>query len=240
MKNISPLYPPKKAIILAAGRGKRLRPYTNGIPKPLLTINGQPMLETVFLALQKAGIKEVCLVLHHLAQQIQTFTANGRPWKFNITYAYQQEPLGTADAVRAAADFITEPCYILAADYALPSHFLTDLRDAYTAQASPLFVSLKKLSPTELTQKSSVRFDEYGRITEIVEKPAPGQAPSSIGAAPFLIVPPEISPYLTHLTPSIRGEYELIDVLNKMIKDGCPMSGLLQPQPLEWDILQAG
>lgn len=236
MKDHSPLFAPNKAIILAAGHGKRLRPYTDLTPKPLLTVNGLPMLETIFMAVQAAGISEVCLVVHHLADQIQDFAGNGQRWQLKISYVHQKAPLGTADAVRSAADFITEPCYILAADYALPINFLTDLRDAYIAQSCPLFASLKELSPEELAQKSSVRFDENGRIIEIVEKPDPDQTPSSTAAALFLIVPPEIRPYLTNLTPSIRGEFELTDVLNQMIRDNYPMSGLLQPQPEEWKI----
>ncbi len=192
------------------------------------------MLETIFLALQEAAVQDVCLVLHHLAPKIQAFAGDGQKWGLNITYANQKQLLGTADALRTAAHFISSPTYILAADYALPRHFLAELRDAYIAQASPLFVSLKELSPAELAQKSSVRFDKNGRIAEIIEKPAPGQAPSNIAAALFFIVPPEIRQYLTHLTPSIRGEYELIDALNQMIQDNTPMNGLLQPQPPEW------
>jgi bifunctional UDP-N-acetylglucosamine pyrophosphorylase/glucosamine-1-phosphate N-acetyltransferase len=192
------------------------------------------MLETVFLALQEAGVVDVCLVLHHLAPKIERFAGNGRQWQLNISYAHQQSLLGTADAVRSAANFINGSCYILAADYALPHNFIADLRDAYTAQSRPLFASLKKLSLAELSQKSSVRFGVDGRIVEIVEKPAPGQAPSDIGAAPFLIVPHGIGRFLTHLSPSIRGEYELTAVLNQMIKSGIPMSGLVQPEPPEW------
>jgi bifunctional UDP-N-acetylglucosamine pyrophosphorylase/glucosamine-1-phosphate N-acetyltransferase len=221
---------------MAAGRGKRLRPYTDQVPKPLLAVNGLPMLESVFLALREAKVSQVCIVVHHLAPKIKAFASNGQTWGLKIVYAHQEALLGTADAIRTASHFITEPCYILAADYALPRHYITDFRDAYLAQSSPLFVSLKELSPTEISQKSSVRLDENGRITEIVEKPAPGQAPSTIGAAPFLIVPPQIVQYLSIPILSTRGEFELTDVLNKMIQDGFSMSGFLQPEPEEWQL----
>jgi dTDP-glucose pyrophosphorylase len=194
------------------------------------------MLETIFLSLRPAGVVDVCLVVNHLADQIETFAGDGRRWQLNISYVYQERPLGTADAVRCAAEFITETCYILAADYALPPNFLSDLQRAYQGQSCPLFASLKELSTAELAQKSSVRFHQDGRIAEIVEKPPPGLAPSSIGASPFLIVPVEIGRYLTDLTRSSRGEYEIMDVINRMIQDGHPMSGLLQPQPPEWKL----
>jgi glucose-1-phosphate thymidylyltransferase len=96
------------------------------------------MLETIFEALHEAAVHDVCLVLQHLASQIQAFVGDGQRWRLNVSYAYQQELLGTADAARCAADFISGPCYILAADYALPVNFLTDLRDAYKAQSCPL------------------------------------------------------------------------------------------------------
>lgn len=225
---------PNRAIILAAGRGKRLRPYTDETPKPLLSVNGRPMLETVFLALKACGVSEVCIVVNHLGERIKEFAGDGEQWQLHISYVYQEKLMGTADAVRCAADFITGCCYILAADYALPRNFLLELQSAYLAQDCPLFISLKRLATAELTQKSSIRFDEDGRIAEIIEKPPPDLAPSNIGASPFIIVPVEIRSYLQNLTLSPRGEYEIMDLINRMIQDGFSMSGLLQPQPSEY------
>jgi dTDP-glucose pyrophosphorylase len=192
------------------------------------------MLETIFLALKACGVSQVCIVINHLGEQIRKFAGDGKQWRLNISYVYQEKLIGTADAVRSAADFITESCYILAADYALPQNFILDLQSAYIAQDCPLFISLKTLETAELSQKSSLRFDGNGRIAEIVEKPPPGLAPSNISAAPFMIVPVEIRPYLQNLSLSPRGEYEIMDVLNQMAKDGYPISGFLQPQPPEW------
>lgn len=226
---------PNRAIILAAGRGKRLRPHTDETPKPMLSVNGRPMIETVFLALKACGVKEVCIVINHLGEQIKEFAGDGNQWQLDISFVYQEKLMGTADAVRCAADFITESCYILAADYALPPNFLVELQTAYKTHSFPLFISLKTLEPAELSQKSSVRFDEDGRIAEIVEKPPLGQAPSNIGAALFMIVPVQIRSYLQNLMLSPRDEYEIMDLINRMIQDGYPMAGLLQPQPQEWE-----
>jgi UTP-glucose-1-phosphate uridylyltransferase len=116
----------------------------------------------------------------------------------------------------------------------LPLNFLSDLRDAYIRQTSTLFASLKELRLEEISQKSSVRFNPNGGIAEILEKPTLEQVSTSIGAAPFFIVPPEIGRSLADLTLSARGEFELPDVLNRMIQDNHPMNGILQPQPPEW------
>lgn len=224
----------KKAIVLAAGRGKRLRPFTDHTPKPLLPWNGRPTIHTTLTALNNMGVRQVCVITHHLAEQIETFVANGLDWGLQAHCLRQEEMNGTATAVQCAADFIDGPTIIVAADYILPPNYLNDLHTAYLAAGTPLATSLKALPEDQLGQRSSVRFAADGTIAEVVEKPAAGQAPSQIGASLIYIVPQEIRPYLTKLTPSPRGEYELPTVINQMVRDGYRLTGLLQPAPKEW------
>ncbi len=226
----------KKAIVLAAGRGKRLRPYTDHTPKPLLPVNGRPTIHTTLTALANMGVEEVCLVTHHLAEKIEAFVADGSAWGVKAHFMRQEEMNGTATAVQMAADFIDVPTIIVAADYILPPHYLKELHSAYLAAGTPLATSLKALPAEELGQRSSVRFAADGSIAEVVEKPANGQAPSHIGASLIYIVPPQIRHYLTQLTASSRGEYELPTVINRMVQDGYRLSGLLQPAPEEWQV----
>lgn len=224
----------KKAIILAAGRGKRLRPYTDHTPKPMLPWNGRPTIHTTLTALANMGVKDVCLITYYLAEQIEAFVADGSAWGVRACFVRQKEMNGTATAVQLAANFIDSPTIIVAADYILPPNYLQDLRAAYLEAGTPLATSLKLLPADELGQRSSVRFATDGTIAEVVEKPANGQAPSQIGASLIYIVPPQIRGYLTELTASPRGEYELPTVINQMVRDGYKLSGLLQPSPQEW------
>ena len=224
----------KKAIVLAAGRGKRLRPYTDHTPKPMLLWNGRPTIQTTLTALADMGVAEVCLVTHHLAEKIEAFVADGSAWGMQACYVRQKEMNGTATAVQLAADFIDAPTIIVAADYILPSNYLKNLHTAYLGAGTPLATSLKTLPAEELGQRSSVRFAADGTIAEVVEKPANGQAPSQIGASLIYIVPPQIRYYLADLTASPRGEYELPTVINQMVRDGYRLTGLLQPAPEEW------
>lgn len=225
---------PRRAIVLAAGRGQRLRPFTDHTPKPLLPVNGRPTLHYIFAALHRAGVQEVCLVTHHLADQIEAYAQNGHSWDLHVTTCHQSAMRGTADALKTALNFVTTSCYILAADYVLPADYLQILNEAYIQGGLPLAVALRPLSPGESSQRSSVRFDEYDRIVEIVEKPTPRQAPSQIGASLIYIVPPAIRNYLVHPPLSDRGEYELPTVINQMIQDGYGITGCLQAPPAEW------
>lgn len=225
---------PTRAIILAAGRGKRLRPYTDTTPKPLLPVNGRSTLDTLLCALQTACVTEVCLIIGHLGEQIRDFVGNGRSWGMNACYIEQTHLLGTAHAIQPAANFIQTPCFIVAGDYILPPDYLATLKAAYVAAGTDMAVSLKELPPDELHSRSSVRFGENGRILEIVEKPAPGTAPSHIGASLIYIVPPAIQPYLATLALSQRQEYELPTTINQMLKAGFTMTGCIQSPPAEW------
>lgn len=225
----------KKAIILAAGRGKRLRPFTDHTPKPMLLWNGRPTLDTILVALANMDVTEICLITHYLAAQIEAFVGDGTAWGLQTQFLQQKKLNGTATAVQQAAYFIDAPTLILAADYILPPTYLQDLHHAYQQNDVPIAVSLKKIPPEQLQQRSSVRLDSDGKtVLEIVEKPTAGQAPSQISASLIYIVPPQIKKYISMLSPSPRGEYELPTLINQMLQAGYKATGLLQPAPQEW------
>ena len=85
-----------KAVVLAGGKGTRLAPYTQILPKPLMPIGEMPILEVLLRQMKKAGVSDVILTVGHLASLLQTFFMDGQQWGLNITYSYEKEPLGTA------------------------------------------------------------------------------------------------------------------------------------------------
>lgn len=89
-----------QAVILAGGKGKRLAPYTNVLPKPLMPIGDRPILEVVFHQLKYYGFTEVTLAVGHLANLIQTFFGDGSRHGLHIQYSMEDEPLGTAGPLR--------------------------------------------------------------------------------------------------------------------------------------------
>ncbi len=225
---------PTRALILAAGRGQRLRPYTDHTPKPLLPILGRPTLDYILEATARAGVVEVCLVVGHLGEQIRAFVGDGRRWGVRVQWVHQPQPCGTADAARLAASFLTVPSFILAADYALPPDHLLALKRAYLTSGCDVAVSLKPVPAERISQSSSARFDADGRLTAIVEKPAPGTAPSLLGVNLIYITPPDVTTFLEEVTLSPRGEYEMPTVINAMLSAGLSVIAWQQAAPPEW------
>ncbi len=89
-----------KAILLAAGKGTRLRPLTEKTPKVLIPINGKPIMEYHVEQLAFAGIKSIFINLHYLPQKIKNHFQSGRKWGIEIEYSYEPEILGTSGAVK--------------------------------------------------------------------------------------------------------------------------------------------
>ncbi len=85
-----------KAVILAGGKGTRLAPYTHILPKPLMPIGDIPIMELLLWQMQRAGIDDIILTVGHLSELMRAFFQNGEKWGLNISYSYEDVPLGTA------------------------------------------------------------------------------------------------------------------------------------------------
>jgi NDP-sugar pyrophosphorylase family protein len=85
-----------KAVVLAGGKGTRLRPYTTILPKPLMPIGDMPILEVLLRQMKQAGIREAVLTVGHLAEFLRLFFQDGRRLGMKISYSYEEDPLGTA------------------------------------------------------------------------------------------------------------------------------------------------
>lgn len=88
-----------KAVVLAGGRGTRLAPYTYILPKPLMPIGEMPILEVLLRQMKRAGVGEVVLTVGHLSSLLRAYFGEGDRWGLNITYSYEESPLGTAGPI---------------------------------------------------------------------------------------------------------------------------------------------
>ena len=226
----------RSTILLAAGRGKRQRPYTDVTPKPLLEVNGRPTMDYVLRAVAKAGIERVCIVTHHLEQRIFEFVGDGSTWNLSVTFAHQDVLRGSGDALRSVPkDWIrAEPVMVVATDYVLQEDSLLELVEAHERHRADITMSLKECPVDELLARSSVDVDSDWRVKRVIEKPAPNQILSPYAASVMFIFPPAIWDYLPKILPSKRGEIELQSAVDGMIHDGFEAYGLLQTPPLEW------
>ena len=226
----------KSAILLAAGRGKRQRPYTDVMPKPLLKINGRETLDYVLCAVAKAGIERVCIITNHLEEQIFEFVGDGSRWNLEATFAHQLELRGNGDALLSVPqDWIRdESVMVIATDYALEENVLLELAQAQEKYRAEILMSLKQCPPEELSARSSVEVDADWRVKRIIEKPKRGEIMSPYAASILFILPPQVWEYLPKVAASPRGEIEMQSAIDMMIQDGFKAYGLLQPAPEEW------
>jgi dTDP-glucose pyrophosphorylase len=226
----------QSAILLAAGRGKRQRPYTNVTPKPLLEINGRATLDYVLTAVAKAGVERTCIVTNHLEEKIFEYVGDGTKWNLDIAFAHQNELRGNGEALLSVPkDWIRdEPVMVIATDYILEENYLLDLVKAYQQYNAEITMSLKKYPIDELLSRSSVDVDTDWRVKRIIEKPKREEIMSPYAASIMFIFPSAIWEYLTNVKPSERGEIEMQSAVQMMIEAGFKTYGLLQPAPQEW------
>jgi NDP-sugar pyrophosphorylase family protein len=156
-----------KAVILAGGFGKRLRPYTDKTPKSLIKVAGRPILEHQILWLRKQGIEEFILLVGYKREKILEYFGNGERLGVKIEYSIEEEPLGTGGAIKNAKGKLKNTSSFLI----LNGDILTDLR------ILPLIDSLNKdvvgvLALVPLPSPYGiVEFDDEGYILRFREKP---------------------------------------------------------------------
>jgi len=92
-----------KAIILAAGKGERLKEITNSLPKPMIKIKGKPILQHNIELCRKYGIEDIFINVHHLSEKIIDYFGDGKKLDVNIKYSYEKELLGTSGAIKKIA-----------------------------------------------------------------------------------------------------------------------------------------
>ncbi|MCC7262123.1 MAG: nucleotidyltransferase family protein [Candidatus Latescibacteria bacterium] len=161
-----------KAMVLAAGRGNRLRPLTNTCPKPMLPVGGKPLLEHVVRLLAKHGFDQLVVNLHHLPEQIEDYFGDGRRWGVRIHYALETTLLGTAGSVRRQAGFFDEPFLVYYGDN-LTNMDLGDFWQAHRAAGEIASMGLHR--EDDPCRSGIVRLDARSRVVEFIEKPRPEQ-----------------------------------------------------------------
>ncbi|MFZ5447021.1 MAG: sugar phosphate nucleotidyltransferase [Thermodesulfobacteriota bacterium] len=104
-----------RAVILAGGKGTRLAPLTEVIPKPLVPLGGKPILEIVLRQLQRCGFRHITLAVGYMAELIQAYFQDGKKWGVKLDYSLESEPLGTAGPL-ALIDGLDETFLVMNAD----------------------------------------------------------------------------------------------------------------------------
>jgi NDP-sugar pyrophosphorylase family protein len=162
-----------KAVILAGGKGTRLRPYTAVFPKPLMPINDKPILEIVIRQLKSHGFDEVIITVGHLAELIMTFFNDGSKYGIKIRYSREDKPLGTAGGLGLIKKELNETFLMMNGDV-LTTLDYSDLVDYHKRNDAIATIALKKrhvkidFGVVELDVDSIVGYTEKPKIDYLV------------------------------------------------------------------------
>jgi len=195
------------AVILAAGLGTRLRPFTLSTPKPLLPIRGRPILDWILAALPP-GVERVVVVTHHLADQVENYMRRQSHFS-NWTTVHQLKPRGTGDAFRSCRDAVFADRFLV-----LNGDDLYGAADLRALGEKPMGLLAH---PVDQPRKFGIVFPRPdGTLERLIEKPElDGTQLANIGAYLF-----PRSAFEIDLPLSPRGEYEITDAVTALASRG--------------------
>jgi len=157
-----------KAVILAAGEGVRLRPFTSSRPKVMIPVANRPILEYVVQALVENGIRDIVMVVGYRRERIMSHFGDGSAYDARINYAMQEKQLGTAHALLAAKGMAGKEFLVLAGDNVVDARFVSDLIGVEDGSAI-------SVAQSEMASKYGVVSLDGDKVTNIVEKPTSTQ-----------------------------------------------------------------
>jgi dTDP-glucose pyrophosphorylase len=206
-----------KAVLLAAGRGTRMRELTADLPKPMIKVREKPILLHIVEGLQAAGIKDFLIIVGYHGDSVRDYFSDGTCFGLQIKYATQAVQDGTGRVVDLARDFVGQSPFVLSYGDILvdPVNYksLVDLADEVEA-----IVSVKQNE--DVSKGGAVFVNEQMVVTDIREKPQPGELSSPWYNAGIYAFRPSIFEWTARLRPSPRGEYELTDAVRALAQSG--------------------
>ena len=223
-----------KAVILAAGEGRRMRPLTEARPKAMLTVAGKPIAERLICEAAAAGIRDFVFVVGYLGERIRDYFGDGGRWGVHITYCVQDNATGTAAALGLAGQAVAGP-------------FLVANGDSIVLRAD--IARLMSLGESQIGVKEVEYPERYGavefagdRVARIYEKSL--NPPSTLANAGIYLFTQKIFEAIAATSLSVRGEYELTAAINSFINNG-GMMGYCRVDSwreisYQWDLLSVG
>lgn len=210
----------RKAVILAAGRGTRLAPMTDDLPKALIPVGGKPLIVHALDGLMEAGFADFMVVTGYRGDQVEFELGNGGGAGVDIRYVRQARLEGTAKAVALAREWIgSERFFVTWTDILVQrSNYLRVVRASRTAEAAIAVNFTDDPATGAAVYLDSP--DGDGLVTRIVEKPARGTSTTNWNNAGLAVLGSSAWEHIERLAPSARGEYELPTALGTMAAAG--------------------
>lgn len=166
---------PRTAFILAGGKGERLRPLTNDTPKPMVLVQGKPILDYGIERLAGFGVKKIVLGVSYKAEKVREYFGNGKDFGVEILYSEEEGFLGTGGALKNAMELIDEKFVMLNGDTLMDVDYkkMNEFHEQKKALGTIALVEVRDVS------SYGVAKIDNRKIVEFVEKPKPLNAPSN-------------------------------------------------------------
>lgn len=156
-----------QAIILAGGKGIRLKPYTTVLPKPLLPVNGKPIIEIIIRQLADAGVKEIIVSIGYLGELLEAYLRDGSQYGIKLDYSKEEKPLGTAGPI-SLVDNLSDEFFVINGDTLCDVDFASMLQ-AHRDSGNAVTVSAYRKK--HLIDLGTLELNDDLQITAYNEKP---------------------------------------------------------------------
>ncbi len=201
-----------KAIILCAGYGIRMKPYTETYQKTMIPIHGKPLLEYIIKGIKLTGFKDFILVVGYNKEQIIDYFQEGKKWDINIEYIEQHDINGTGGALLLCENSITDQHFFLTwGDTLVGYDVYREVYKVFTVE-HPDFILVTNY--VDDPYKGAAVYCEGNYCSNIVEKPTKGKSTTNLNNAGIFILSRDIFEILKMQTPSKRGEIEVPDAIH--------------------------
>src|SRR6204780_2591783 len=212
-----------KALVLAGGSGTRLRPITHTSAKQLLPVAKPPVLFYVLLAIADPGLTDVGLVVGDTAAAIEEGVGDGSAFGIRTTYIRQEQPLGLAHAVLVARDFLGDDDFVMYLGDNFIVGGITQLTEEFRAKRPDAQIMLTRV--TDPRAFGVAELDDSGKVVGLEEKPQ--QPKSDLALVGVYMFTPAIHEAIAGLVPSARGELEITEAIQWLLRHGRKVSSTI-------------
>jgi bifunctional UDP-N-acetylglucosamine pyrophosphorylase/glucosamine-1-phosphate N-acetyltransferase len=211
-----------QALLLAAGEGSRLRPLTDLVPKPLLPIDGEPVIGTLVQQLHRHGISSFVVVIGPTGAMIREHLERSAPAGCSFTFVEQPVANGSADAIQHGLTALDEtaPSMVAACDTVWRDEDVAAMLDAHASLRPMVTMAARSWPLEQLPHRSCLTLADDGRLLRVLEKPGIDEVTSALSGSPLYVVEPAFWPYVRAVEAGSHGKKELATALQASIDAG--------------------